>query len=292
MKPSPYQISAFTEVARQRSFSRAAEVLGVTQSSITQHIANLERVMGAALFVRRRDGVELTQSARELYAVSDRLRSLEQQVHEMVAQYSTLSAGNLTIIANAPRPAMPILAKYTELHPQVQIDFSLCDWTTAMERLRAREADIAVVTEPKVHEGAQIIELARSPYVAYMREDHPLAAHPDVSLVQLSEETIIMLEDGSFSQSRVIEATLKTGVKLDRTVKMATAPVMKEAVQHGVGIGIFLGDSMYPVPGVVSRPIRELPKSFRHCLVTPRDRSNLRQIQSFVELAQGEDLLF
>ncbi|MEO1189541.1 MAG: LysR family transcriptional regulator, partial [Pseudomonadota bacterium] len=47
---------AFARSARERSFSRAARSLGVTQSSVTQHVANLERQMGAQLFVRRRDG--------------------------------------------------------------------------------------------------------------------------------------------------------------------------------------------------------------------------------------------
>ena len=99
VKPSPYQIAAFTHAARERSFTRAAERLGVTQSSVTQHVAKLERIMGTRLLVRRRDGLELTRAGHELFAVSDRLRTLEQLIEERVANYSAFATGHLVVIA-------------------------------------------------------------------------------------------------------------------------------------------------------------------------------------------------
>jgi len=128
MGANPYQISAFTHSAREGSFTRAAEKLGVTQSSVTQHVANLERTMGTRLFVRRRDGLELTHAGRELFSVSDRLRTLEQLIEEKVANYSEIAAGHLTVVGNAPRPAMPVIAHYTKLFPHVQIEFTLIRW--------------------------------------------------------------------------------------------------------------------------------------------------------------------
>ena len=62
--------------------------------------------MGTQLFVRRHDGVELTRAARELFEISDRLRTMEERVAEKIASYSELESGHLKIIANAPRPAV------------------------------------------------------------------------------------------------------------------------------------------------------------------------------------------
>jgi len=104
MRPSPYQIAAFTHAARERSFSRAATVLGVTQSSITQHVANLEKVMGVQLFVRRREGLELTRAARELFEISDRLRTLEQLIAEKIDDYGEVST---VICASSPTCRAP-----------------------------------------------------------------------------------------------------------------------------------------------------------------------------------------
>ena len=288
MKPSPYQIAAFTEVARARSFSRAASALGVTQSSVTQHIGKLERLMGALLFIRRRDGLELTLTGRDLFAVTDRLRALEQLVEEKIASYSDLSSGHLTIIANAPRPAMPIIAEFTRRYPNVQIVFALYDWTTAMGKLRDREVDIAVITEPEILDGSDLIELARTPYLAHMRVDHPLASSDDISLADLAETHVILPEDGSFTQRTVRDKTALHGISLKRIIKTTSFPVVKEAVLHGVGIGLLLENSMFPSANLATVPVREMPEAHRHCLVTPRDKGDLRLIQSFADIARGE----
>ncbi|MBY8974807.1 LysR family transcriptional regulator [Rhodobacteraceae bacterium NNCM2] len=286
MKPSPYQIAAFTHVARERSFSKAAEALGVTQSSITQHVSKLEKLMGTLLFVRRRDGVELTQSARELFDISDRLRTLEQLVEEKIASYGDLSSGYLTIIANAPRPAMPIIASYLKRYPQIQIEFSLYDWTTAMSKLRNREVDIAVITEPDEFEGAVMHELDRSRYLAFMRSDHELAGMEQLSLSDLVETPVILPQDGSFTQRIVHRKARQNGITLSRLVKTQTFPVMKEAVLHGVGVAMMLENSLYPSQNLKMIPVIEMPERYGHRLVTLKDKGNLRIIQSFIDVAR------
>ena len=65
--------------------------------------------------MRRRDGLELTRAARELFEVSDRLRTLEQVIGEKIESYSNLSTGHLRIVANAPRPVMPAIAQFLQL---------------------------------------------------------------------------------------------------------------------------------------------------------------------------------
>ena len=135
MKSNHHQITVFTYACREGSFSRAAQRLGVTQSSITQHVAKLEKAMGTQLFVRRRDGLELTSAGRDLFALTDRLTALEQQVQEKVQDVGALEDGHLRIIANAPRPILPIIAAYNRFYPNVRIDFTLFDWTSAMTML-------------------------------------------------------------------------------------------------------------------------------------------------------------
>lgn len=285
MKPSPYQITAFTHAARERSFSKAASALGVTQSSITQHVAKLERAMGAQLFIRRRDGLELTNAGRELFSVTDRLRTLEQLVEERIADFAALQAGHLSLVANAPRPAMQILAEYTRLHPEVQIEFGLLNWTTAMRRLRHRDVDIAIVTEPDLSGDLYAREISASAYAAHMRRDHPLARRASLSLSALASETIILPEDGSFTQRVFNAKASEHGVVFRRIVKNSTFPVVKEAALHGIGIGILLKDSLFPTSNLAVVDIDEMPEAYRHFLVAPEDKRDLRAVQSFINVA-------
>lgn len=285
MKPSPYQISAFTHAARERSFSKAAAVLGVTQSSITQHVAKLERVVGAQLFLRRREGLELTSAGRELFEISDRLRILEQLIEEKIEDYGELSTGHLQIIANAPRPALPIIARYLALYPQVQIEFTLFGWNAVMERLREREVDIAIIVEPEISEGLYTREIGVTRYKAFVSPDHPLADRRSISLRDLRQEVIILPEDGSLTQRVVKAKAAKLGFAFSRLIKTATFPVVKEAVLHGVGVGFMLEGGQFPSSNLVTIDVEEMPELYRICLVTPSDKRDLRLVKSFCEVA-------
>lgn len=285
MRPSPYQISAFTHAARERSFSKAATVLGVTQSSITQHVAKLERVMGTQLFIRRREGLEMTRAGRELFAISDRLRTLEQLVEEKIEDYGELSAGDLRIIANAPRPALPAIARYTALYPQVQIEFSLASWTVAMQQLREREVEVAIIVAPETSDDLYHREIGKTRYKAFVSKAHPLARRRSLSLTKLADQPVIVPEDGSLTQMLMRKKALELGITFSRLITTKSFPVVKEAILHGVGIGMMLEDGQYPSDNLVAIELEEMSETFSVCLVTPSDKRDLRLVKSFLDVA-------
>ena len=77
----------------------------------------------------------------------------------------------------------------------------------------------------------------------------------------------------------------KHNVSIRRTIKTTTFPVMKEAILHGVGAGIFLDNSTTQEHTLVSIPIKEMSKSYETFIVVPKDKYNLRLIKSFVDSA-------
>lgn len=286
MRTSPQQIEAFTIAARERSFSRAAKTLGVTQSAITQHVGNLERAMGVQLFIRRRSGLELTKPAEELFQLTDRFCTVEQLIAERLEAYGALGTGHLRIIANAPRPALPLISEYCRRNPDVHLTFKLHSWTLAMERIKQRDIDIAVITEPEPVEGMYALELQRSRYMAYMLAEHTLTRRKSVSFAGLRQTPVILPEVGSLTQRVINERLAERGLALSRIIEMTTFPVVKEAVLHGVGIGILLDHSFFPSRQIAMRPIRELPEIFRTYLVAPADKSDLRLVRSFIAIAE------
>ncbi|MDX2203356.1 MAG: LysR family transcriptional regulator [Hyphomicrobiaceae bacterium] len=288
MKISPYQIAAFSYAAREHSFSRAAEAMGVTQSAVTQHVAKLEQVMGTSLFVRRRGGLELTPAGKELFALSDRIRTLEQLVAEKIESYSSLSTGHLSIVANAPRPAMPLIAAYNRLYPKVEVSFSLHSWTVVMEKLAAREVDVAIITDPPASEDLFRLELMAHKFVLIAHRGHPILKSSRLRLRDLADMPLVLPEDGSLTQRIVLAKARQLGVGLNKVVKMNSYPVVKEAVLHGVGIGIVLEHSFFPDPKLVEHRIVDLSETFRTCLVAPMDKRDLRFVRSFVEVAETE----
>lgn len=285
MKLSPYQIAAFTEAAREKSFSKAARSMGVTQSSVTQHVAKLEKSIGTHLFIRRREGLELTQAARDLFDISDRLRTLEQVLEERLDNYGQVSAGYLRIAANAPSPSLPIISRYLAVYPNVHIEFTLLSWDAIMQQMPERNIDIAVIVEPEPLEGFVISEIGKTRYQAYVHQDHALASRKRISLRDLTDEIVIVPEDGSLTQKIVKAKSREQGIELSRILKTATFPMVKEAALHNVGVGIMLENGQYPSRSLKSVTITEMQETYRNCILTLSDKQDLRLVRSFLDVA-------
>jgi DNA-binding transcriptional LysR family regulator len=284
-RPSPYQIAAFTEAARARSISAAAARLGVTQSSVTQHVAKLEAHVGTPLFVRRREGLALTRAGRELFEITDRLRTMEEIVEERLTRFAALSSGSLRIVANAPRPALEVIAAFGEAHPGVEIDFRLGTWEAVRRGLRDREVDVAFQTDPEPGHGFASREVGATRYRAYLRRDHPLAGAASLSLATLGTETLVVPEDGSLTQ-RILRARFAAaGLPLPRLLKTGTFPLVKEAVLVGAGVGVMLERSVHDASSLVALPIEEMAETYRVHLMTQPERRELRLVRRFFETA-------
>ncbi|MEM6590161.1 MAG: LysR family transcriptional regulator [Pseudomonadota bacterium] len=281
---NPYQFKAFSKVVREGSFSAAARAMGVSQSAVTQHVANLERTVGVRLLIRARDGVQLTSTGQEFFDLADRFAVLDAVIDEKLRGYSEFSEGHLRIIANAPQPALRLISKYAALYPDVNIDFALCDWTRAMELLQNQQTDIAIVTDPSKQDDWHYVPICRARYVLYLRKDHPLASRNAVCLNDLMPETLLLPETGSLTQRIVTGALKSNGLTIRRIVKVTSFPVMKEAILEGLGVGIFLENSAQKETKLREVRIEELTREHETSLVVPNYKLDLRLTQSFLRI--------
>ncbi|HHB80205.1 MAG TPA: LysR family transcriptional regulator [Aliiroseovarius sp.] len=288
MRPSQNHhraLVAFALILREGSVSRAAAALGVTQSAVTQQIARLERQVGEKLLRHGRDGPELTTAGRRFHELADRLLTLDQAISERLEQQRDLMAGQLTLMANAPLPALRLIGEFSRAWPQIHVDFALKDWTTAMAHLRERRIDIGIITNPDLSGDWQTHVLERPRYVAYLRRDDALAGAATLSLAQIAERRLLLPERGSLTRRTVCARLSEMGLSPAHSMTTAGFPLMKEAVLQGIGVGVFLEDSTVSTEGLIMKPIADLPERFETCLVVPRDRAALRLVDTFVQMA-------
>lgn len=279
---NPHHFKALAQVVREGSFSAAARSMGVSQSAVTQHITNLETIVGVRLLVRDRHGIQLTTTGQEFFELADRYSTFDALAEEKLRGYSELTKGHLRFIANAPQPALRLIARYAKAYPDVSIDFSLFDWSKAMEMLQTHQTDIAIVTDPTPHKEWHRVKIAAARYVLYLPKDHRLAGLAEVSLKDIMSETLLLPETGSLTQ-RIVSSALETHkLSPKRVVKTTTFPVMKEAILEGLGVGIFLEQSAQKAPQLVERPIKELKHRHETCVVIPNYKLDLRLTQSFL----------
>ena len=284
MAVNTHQMKSLAHVVREGSISGAARHLGVSQSAVSQHISKLENTLGAQLLIRQRDGISLTQVGQDLFALADQYASLDQQIEERLRGHAALDRGHLTIIANAPQPALSLIARYTEQYPNISVDFTLFDWASAMQRLRERRVDIAIVTEPTKSEDLYLHPIVRARYVLYTRTDHALAARSALTLKEVANHTIILPEKGSLTQRVLSKALEDERVSPKRLVTMTTFPVMKEAILQGIGVGFFLEASSVVEDRLCEVPVKELDRAFTTYVAIPKYKTGLRITRSFMEI--------
>src|SRR3954469_9982741 len=145
------RLRAFAALARERSFSRAAETLYVSQPAISKHVASLEAELGTQLVVRGRPAAPaatLTTAGQTLADYVLRAEALLVNAGRALASGPDAETGTLTIAASGIPGTylLPVvLARFHEQHPGVEIDFRLATSGGALEIVRAHQVEIAVV---------------------------------------------------------------------------------------------------------------------------------------------------
>lgn len=289
MRANHHQFVAFAYVVREGSFSAAAARLGVTQSAVTQHVAKLERTVGAQLLLRGRDGIALTRTGQEFYDLADRLVALDNVISERLEGFEAMARGHIKVIANAPLPALKAISRFRQAYPDVEIEFALYAWTTATRLLRERRADVGLITDPPRSDDWEHVPVQKVRYVAYLLPSSPFATRDLLHFKDLEHETIILPETGSLTERVVRGAQERHGVHFQRTIKMTTFPLMCEAVLQGAGIAIFLSNSGLISRGLVEVPLAELSEVHETAVVAPKDRARLRLVKAFIEIASSSD---
>lgn len=285
MKPSPAQLAAFTQAARDRGFSAAARSLGVTQSAVTQHVAALEKRMGQQLFIRSRRGLELTRAAMDLFEITDRMIMLQDLAAERIGEFSKLETGQLQIIANSPRPALPLIARFNARYPQIEISFTLVSWTEATRRLADHDVDAAIISAPPEDDDLVRLDLEQSRFVAYLRADNPIACEEVLSLAEITDSGLILPETGSLTQKTIRAFASKMLIDLGSVLQTTTFPVVQEAVLQKIGIGVMLENSLFPHPLIVQRPIQGFDEMVNCSLVALKEKRRLNLVNRFFDEA-------
>jgi DNA-binding transcriptional LysR family regulator len=191
------RLRVLAEVAREGSFSAAAETLYLSQSAVSQQVATLEREVGMALLERTRNGPKLNDAGRVLVCHAEAaLARLEEAEHELKA-IAGLEGGELRL-ASFPSASATLLtealAEFGARHPAVSLTVTEAEPEESVPKLRAAEVDLAIVfdypmlpSEADERDIERVLLLTESMHLA-LPSSHPLAEAETVRLADLADE--------------------------------------------------------------------------------------------------------
>src|SRR6266536_843441 len=205
------QLAAFCAVVERKSFSQAADRLGVTQPAVSLQIRSLEQRLGRRLLDRSGRRVEPTEAGLRLYASAQRLLQLEEQlIEELESDEEGTVTGTLDLGASTGPGGsiVPVLlCDFQERHPDVRVRLSVSDTQTVVDQVAERELELGIVGAGRRHRGVTFEPFFRDEVVLACPTDHRFAGKT-VSLDQLREEPLIVMQEGA-GVRQVIEDELR-----------------------------------------------------------------------------------
>jgi DNA-binding transcriptional LysR family regulator len=233
------QLAAFCAVVERKSFSQAAEQLGVTQPAVSLQVRSLEKRLGRQLLDRSGRRVEPTEAGVALYRGAQRLLSLEEQLLEELETTEEGELGGTLRVGASTGPGSTVvpvlLCEFQRSNPGVAVALSISDTQSVVERVAARELELGVVGAARRHRGVVFEPFFRDDVVLACPPDHRFAGRT-VTLDELREEPLIVMQEGA-GVRQVIEDELRSAGTRLRDLQPRLELGLQESARSAVAAG-------------------------------------------------------
>lgn len=232
-------LAAFAAAAAQGHITRAAEILGVPQSSLSRRIRTLEKHLGVALFQPIGRRVELTAAGREL---NERTRGLVRALDDAIGvvlgnadpEHGSVRFGFPLTLGSVSVPAL--VAKFHRRAPGIRFELVQAHSGTLAAMVGDGRLDLAVVVPPP-HD-LPVVELGRQRIYLHVASGHPLAGRTHVDLTELREATFIA-NPPSYDLRRTLEKwCAEAGFAPRVAFEIGEFDTVRSLVAHGLGVAL------------------------------------------------------
>jgi DNA-binding transcriptional LysR family regulator len=281
-------LETFLAVAEDRSFSRAAERLHLTQPAVTKRIKRLEENLATLLFDRIGRRVELTQGGQLLLP---RARSLLQEIADtrrMLENLNDQVSGSLQLATShhvGLHRLAPVLKTFSDRYPDVQLDIRFEDSEAAHDLVRRGDSELAVVTlDPKGPVDLAYLPLWDDPLTFIVARDHPLAGRPRLSLAELARYPAIL--PGLATYTGRIVAELFRAREIEISAPLSTNYLETISMLTGTGLGWSLLPRSMLTDGLVPLTTDAPPQHRTLGCVTNPARSRSNAADAFIQILE------
>ena len=239
-----HKLKVFCTVAETKSFSKASEIIRLTQPAVSLQIQALEEIYGTKLFNRSGCIITLTPAGEVLYKYAKEINTLYTAAEKELGAFTGQVKGVVTIgasstIGNYVLPA--VIAEFRKKYPKVAVHLLTANTKTIVDYLNAGGIDIALV-EGEVKKQKLIVEkLIPDEMVLIMHPLHPWARKSNVSIFDVAKEPFIFREEGSGTRQMIEKYLIKHGIS-PQSIKvvfiMGSTESIKSAVEEGLGVSI------------------------------------------------------
>ena len=232
------QLKVFEAVARQLSFSRAAEELHLTQPAVSAQVRALEQHAGLPLFEQLGKKVFLTPAGRQMLESSRAILEQVQAAEHSLATFRGVKGGrlNVSVISAGDYFFPKLLVAFAGRHEGIELNFGVCNREELLAQLEANATDLAIMVRPPSQPDMVAEPFAPHPYVVVANTSHPLVGKRRISMDSLLGEPFIVRERGSDTWNSMEDGFGARVDKLNVVMQIKSTETIKQAVIAGMGL--------------------------------------------------------
>ncbi|TXK72418.1 LysR family transcriptional regulator [Paenibacillus sp. N3.4] len=234
-------LRVYVTVAEQSNFSKAAELLNLSQPGVSLIIRNLENEYGAKLMHRSPKQVKLTEAGEILYKRAKHILSLNEEAKQAIHLLNEQVTGSIQIGASftigeyiLPR----VLAEYAGQFPEVDLSLMIANTEEITLALKANKLDLGIVEGTVASHGINITPYMKDEMILIASPDHPLASNNTIRPDKLQDQIWVLRESGSGTRSFCDQFIRHARLSVKRSYVFTSSQGVKEAVSAGLGIAI------------------------------------------------------
>jgi len=243
------QIRSFNAVTKHRSFTKAAKILNVSQSAISEQVKSVESRFKIKLFIRNGSGISLTDYGKKLYDITKDIDDIHEQALNLLKSSNKLTSGTLNIGTVAPIHLMPILSKFSKKFPKINCNIVFGNSVQIKEKLLRKEIDIGILAD--INDQSQLYSkhLVRDKLLLFASIKNTISKTKNISFKDIVNETFIVREKGSQTRALVERELLHLGIK-KKLYTIGSREGIFEAVKNNMGVGFVYSTEKINLPKV------------------------------------------
>ncbi len=245
MAMDDHKLRVFCTVAETKSFSKASEIIHLTQPAVSLQIQALEELYETKLFDRSSSTVTLTPAGEVLYKYAKHILSLYSSAEKEIGELTGLVKGSVSIgasttIGNYMLPQ--VIPDFRKTRQKIKINLRVGNTKRVVELLNAGNIDFGLVEGEISRQKISAEKLIDDELCLAVPPQHPWAKKKEISIFDITKEPFILREEGSGTRQVIEKYFEKHGISIQNmkiTLILGSTESIKHAVERGMGVSIF-----------------------------------------------------
>jgi DNA-binding transcriptional LysR family regulator len=286
------QVGYFAEVAKQKSFTKAASTLHISQPSLSKTIKNLEGEIGTPLFYRGAKGLELTDTGQVFLTNAKNVLDAFDNLTAELDDVGDLKKGEIKIgippIIGAAFFST-LISKYIELYPSIQMSLNEVGSNKIKQEVSDGELDIGLICNlPVQKENYETIKLLKDPLMLIVHKDHPLAALEKIQFPDIENVPMILYKRDFSLHDRIMEACGSHGFYPNVVCESSQKDFMIEMVEAKLGGALLPSKicSQIPNENIKAIPFDKPAVYLELAMIWKKDKYLSHAVRKFIRMAE------